>query len=122
MKSLLIEILVKECSVRTAETKVTELTLFPTEKDLFVPDLLNGQRLTAQTSFVNLQELLLFEIDRLLKQATSEAELRIKSELDNLEPKYDEETGQFTQFGSWTQHTARLLGVKITRVDAPKLG
>lgn len=34
-KTLLIEILIKECTVTQAETKVGELTLFPTEKDLW---------------------------------------------------------------------------------------
>lgn len=37
-KTLLIEILVKECTAATTDGKVTELTLFPTEKDLWTWD------------------------------------------------------------------------------------
>ncbi len=80
-KSLLTEILVKECAIRTSTSKVSELTLFPTEKDLHSPEWLATHGLSRQTSFVNIRELLLFEIDRLLKKETKEAEQRVDSEV-----------------------------------------
>ena len=43
----------------------------------------------VQTSYSSIKELIYFEIDRLIKKETSDAELRIESELANLEPSFD---------------------------------
>ena len=42
LKTLMIEILVKECTASHSDAKVSELTLFPTEKDLWAWDPFTG--------------------------------------------------------------------------------
>ena len=75
-KPIMIEIIVKECcTTGVPDAKVTELTLFPTEKDIWGWDpFATHQGTFAQATFSNLQEMLLFEIDRLLKKEAKEAE------------------------------------------------
>ena len=80
-KTVLIEILVKECTQSVhdqANTKVSELTLFPTESDIWAwdPFKTNNEKETAgansgkidQTTYSSMKELYLFQIDKLLKQ------------------------------------------------------
>ena len=94
-KSLLIEILIKECTpAAQATSKISELTLFPTERDLWAwspfGDSDDNERL--QTSYTSLQEMLLFQIDTLLKREARQAEKFIGAEINNIEPQFDSES------------------------------
>jgi len=64
----------------------------------------------------------LFEIDRLLKIEAKEAEQVITGEIENIEPQFDDETGDFTSFKAWSKDTARLVSFKIKTVAGPRLG
>ena len=85
LKTLLIEILIKECSVTQIETKVAELTLFPTEKDLWPWEPFPNMK-SIQATYNDLKEMQLFEIDRLLKIEAKEAEKVIQEEIEAIEP------------------------------------
>ena len=70
-----------------ANTKVSELTLFPTESDIWAwdPFKTNNEKEIGgansgkidQTTYSSMKELYLFQIDKLLKQEANEAELVI---------------------------------------------
>jgi len=64
----------------------------------------------------------LFEIDRLLKHEANEAEKVISAEIANIEPQFDEESGEFKAFKSWSASTALLESFKIKEVEGPRLG
>ena len=64
----------------------------------------------------------LFEIDRLLKHEAKEAEKVISAEIENIEPQFDQETGEFKAFKSWSASTALLESFKIKEVKGPRLG
>ena len=122
-KTLMIEIIIKECTPGQVSSKVSELTLFPTEQDLWAWDpYANGDRHEVQTTFSSLKEMQLFEIDRLLKQEARETERVISAEIDSIEPQFDAETNEFSGFNSWSSSTAKLVSFKISEVNAPKLG
>ena len=125
-KTLLIEILVKECTPGPSEAKVSELTLFPTEKDMWAWNPKSSTSLTTrskvQATFSGLSEMQLFEIDRLLKHEAKEAEKVISAEIENIEPQFDQETGEFKAFKSWSASTALLESFKIKEVKGPRLG
>lgn len=85
-KTLMIEILIKECTPPTgSDSKVSELSLYPTEKDLWAWDPTDGQ-LEVQATFNDVKEMQLFELDRLLKKEARDAELVIGEEIENIEP------------------------------------
>ena len=77
----------KECTQSVhdqANTRVSELTLFPTESDIWAwdPFKTNNEKENAgvnsgkidQTTYSSMKELYLFQIDKLLKQEANEAE------------------------------------------------
>ena len=64
-KTFRIEILIKEFS-QYQESKIGELTLFPTEIDLWLPQLLDSEQKT-QLTFANMRENLHYQVDSLLQ-------------------------------------------------------
>ena len=56
LKTLLTEILIKECTV-PQQTNLAELTLFPTEKDLWAWDPFQGEEKHMQVTFRDAKEL-----------------------------------------------------------------
>ena len=123
LKTLMIEIIIKECTPGQASSKVSELTLFPTEQDLWAWDpFAEGEQHEVQTTFTSLKEMQLFEIDRLLKEEARETERVISAEIESIEPRYSETEGEFAGFNSWSSATAKLISFKISEVSAPKLG
>ena len=121
--TILIEVLIKECTQSQKEAKVSELTLFPTEQDLWTWDPFSGEsRLQIQASFNNLKEMQLFEIDRLLKEEARSAEKIISQEIDNIEPQFDGESGECTGFNSWSSSTVKMASFKIKQIDGPTIG
>lgn len=101
---------------------MTELTLFPTEKDLWTWDPLGKEGQFSQATLSTLKEMQLFEIDRLLKKEAKEAEKIVAEEISSIEPQYNEETQEFTGFNAWSQSTAKLTSFKINQVGKPNLG
>ena len=74
-KSLQIEILVKEFS-KFEDPSISELSLYPTEQDLWLPQLIDPDS-KMQMSFANTKEYLHYCIDRQIQSTVNEAQTAI---------------------------------------------
>ena len=119
-KSFKTEILVKEFS-KYQEPSINELSLFPTEQDLWLPQLVDPDS-KQQTSFANAKEHLHYCIDRQIQATVKHTETVIDQEIKNLEPVYIKGTGEFKEFGAWSSKTVKVLGVKVLQVGEPSIG
>ena len=69
-----------------------------------------------------MKELLLYEIDRLVREEAKATEKAITEEIENIQPQFDSETGEFTNFKAWSQNTAKLSSFTVTSVSGSRLG